>query len=172
MKKPLIKCSAIAATAALAIGLAAPAALAAAPKSTTVAAPIATANSSTMKMPTITAGQWRAVARQATKAGNLEVAQDALAMASRTEQKAKSGNSNDVQARGWIGVGKKALVWALRNGAQWIPAKFRPYAFKLAAALERITVTTQSKLTFAFQAVGVPYHISKDAAYWIVVFIL
>lgn len=79
------------------------------------------------------------------------------------EQKA-----NGHESRGPISWVRKGAVWVLRNTADKVPAKIRPYAHKIAGVLEQTEEWEKIGLATALMKAGVPPTEAYMAADWIV----
>lgn len=115
---------------------------------------------------TLNQSDLREIEARARLAGDLRAASD-IAQYSKLISDSKTGStpSNIITS-----VAKKALIAMLRYGGSKLPAKIRPYAWKIADALEDITNFQQGALTYALQMYGIPYDVAHAAAYWAVVF--
>lgn len=72
------------------------------------------------------------------------------------------------QDRGWLGVGRKAAVWALRHHADKIPQKLRPYAGKIADFLDASEAWEVQAIATGLLSLGVPPDVAWETARWVV----
>ena len=117
----------------------------------------------------ISAAQWNEIANPAEHAGDRLSANAAREVASSLST-TKSGNTTQPQNL-VNAVLKRALITALRNGGKFLPAKIRPWAYKIANAIEGVSDFQQGTLISAMQFTGIPYDIAYTASLWIVVFL-
>lgn len=115
--------------------------------------------------PSLTASDWRKIARQASIAGDATSAQAATAMAAKS-----TGSKNLAQPANVItALAKKAAIAALRFGTDKIPAKLRPYAHKIANFLEDLENWQEGPIITGLMALGVPYDVASGVATWVVI---
>jgi hypothetical protein len=115
------------------------------------------------------ASDWRDLAQRARAAGDPDGAAVSVLMAERAEAE---GRRSPADARNiWTTIAKKAVIQALRYGADKLPAKIRPYVAKIIDVVEEIDQFQQGAVVLALTKAGVPYDVAVTAAQWIVVFI-
>jgi len=129
-------------------------------------APAVTSQSASSLSGSLTASDWREVAKRASAASDVSSAQAANAMAAR-----KAGSTNVAQPANIITtLAKKAAIAALRYSSNKIPAKLRPYANKIANFLEELENWQEGPIITGLMALGVPYDVASAVATWVVVF--
>lgn len=137
------------------------------------ASPTATAPSSTgvlknaSSIPlSLSANEWKEIAKRASAASDASSAQVANAMAAR-----KSGSNSVAQPANIItSLAKKAAIVALRYSADKLPKAMRPYAKKIANFLEDLENWQEGPIITGLMALGVPYDVASATATWVVIF--
>jgi len=114
----------------------------------------------------LSANDWKEIARRASAASDASSAQVANAMAAQ-----KSRSSNVAQPANIItSLAKKAALVALRYGAEKLPKAMRPYAKKIANFLEDLESWQEGPIITGLMALGVPYDVASATATWVVIF--
>ncbi|WP_404287822.1 hypothetical protein [Glutamicibacter arilaitensis] len=114
----------------------------------------------------LTASDWKEVAKRASAASDVSSARVANTMAAQ-----KTGSTNVAQPANIITtLAKKAAIAALRYSSNKIPAKMRPYANKIANFLEDLENWQEGPIITGLMALGVPYDVASAVATWVVVF--
>jgi hypothetical protein len=68
-------------------------------------------------------------------------------------------------------IAKKAIIKIFRWGATKLPAKLRPYAWKIADFLETLQNWEEGPIIWGLMQLGIPYDVAQQAAWWIVTFL-
>ncbi|MCI1222869.1 MAG: hypothetical protein LKG16_07085 [Bifidobacterium subtile] len=68
-------------------------------------------------------------------------------------------------------IAKKAIIKVFRWGATKLPAKVRPYAWKIADFLETLQNWEEGPIIWGLMQLGIPYDVAQQAAWWIVTFL-
>lgn len=153
-----IRKKSMATTLAIATVLTVPATVTAAPQQNP--APNATAPAGT-QVERPTAQDWRALADQARRDGNTQLA----------NYYTEKANGDGVSTRGWASWARKAAVYALRHWGDRIPAKIRPWAGKIADILDQTEVWEKVAIITALTRAGVPVDVAAYTADWLVLFL-
>lgn len=75
--------------------------------------------------------------------------------------------ADGISNRGIGSWARKAAVYTLRHYGHKLPAKIRPYASKIAAVLEQVTVWQKMAVMWTLMQHGVPYDVAEATATWI-----
>lgn len=103
---------------------------------------------------TLTEAQWRAMAADARRSGDMTTARQAEAYA----------NGKIPVKRVWFAVAKKAVVYMLRHGASKLPGPLKKYAGQAAKVLEDMDEWKESAMVLGLSRAGVPPDIALDLA--------
>ncbi|WP_313813661.1 hypothetical protein [Glutamicibacter sp.] len=148
------------------------AALLTAPISATAATPTAGVATGSISIGStisqLTANDWKQIAARAKTTGDFSAAKAATDIAQR---KMPLENRNVARpANVVVTIAKKAVIAALRYGADRLPKKWRPYASKAANFLDDLQKWQEGPIISGLMAMGVPADVAQGIATWVVVF--
>ncbi|GAA1557887.1 hypothetical protein GCM10009691_34990 [Brevibacterium picturae] len=121
----------------------------------------------------LSASDWRVIAKRAGSAGDKSGAEAAQHMAIRTANSPQSSKlpTKPAQPQNIVTtVVKKAVIAALRHGGNKLPKKIRPYSQKILNFLEDLEKWQEGPIITGLMAAGLPYDIASYTATWIVTF--
>lgn len=113
-----------------------------------------------------TASDWRELQGQALKDGETALARYFAGRAATAERGGTNATTN-----GWTSWGRKAAIYALRHGSSKLPAAIRPYAAKIATALEATEVWEKAAVVWTLSRAGIPADVAIATADWLVLFL-
>ncbi len=115
----------------------------------------------------MSAQEWRNLADKAERAGDLHSAIAASKMAQHLE----NGGNSLIEERGVASWVKKMAIAVLKYEAHRLPKWIRPYATKIAYALESIEGVAELPLAAALMKMGVDGGTAAQMAHYIVLFV-
>lgn len=132
------------------------------------AAPVVatTSTTSTISLPlpaSLTAGQWRDIARTAAAQGDTPAANAARLAAARS--------GRDARPQAWSLIAKTAIKAAIKYGQKYLPKKIRPWANKLSRLIDEVEGMAEVGIFVTLVNAGIPPDIARATAQWIVTFL-
>ncbi|MBF6670258.1 hypothetical protein [Glutamicibacter sp. FBE19] len=114
----------------------------------------------------LTASDWKEIAKRASGASDVSSARVANSMAAQ-----RSGSISVAKPANVItSIAKKTALIALRYGADKLPKAMRPYANKIANFLDDLQNWQEGPIITGLVALGLPYDVAEATATWVVFF--